>query len=325
MNNSERIIELLEKNSLSDEEQRILSKLIENDVNAKEFYDTYIKLKDLFKFSGHVPDDVLMQFVVDKNENKGLNSPTCAKAPFIEKHLKECPNCNRAFLIYSNEYSSINLFLGDTLSVKDDGITSKLSPSENKFTRKDRQKYYRLIIGLLSGLTILFWVLFQAFSSFMPRYKKFASLDKAVDFYLTGERTSNEFQKSMLAIQNRDYESAIKFLSNDIQNNDEDEDIFYSYFILGIVYLESAESNFLGLFPKYNKNAVESGISNLKMSIRKNKSKRAKQIIFDSYYLMGKAYLMLDNVSEARQYFLFVANSNASKAEEAKEILSYLH
>ncbi|MGE5412160.1 MAG: tetratricopeptide repeat protein [Clostridiales bacterium] len=325
MNNCERIIELLEKNSLSDEEQGILSKLIENDVNAKEFFDTYIKLKDLFKSSGHIPDDVLVQFVVDKNENKGLNSPTCAKAPFIEKHLKECPNCNRAFHIYCNEYSSINLFLEDTLSVKGDGITPDLSPSKNKFTRKDRQKYYRLIISLLGGLIILYFVLFQAYSSFMPKYKKYASLDKTVDFYLTGERTSNEFKKSMLAIQNRDYESAIQFLKRDVQNNNEDEDIFYSYFILGITYLESAESNFLGLFPKYNKNAVESAISNLKMSISKNKSKRAKEITFDSYYLMGKGYLMLDNVSEARKYFLFVVDSNSNRAEEAKEILSYLH
>jgi tetratricopeptide (TPR) repeat protein len=159
----------------------------------------------------------------------------------------------------------------------------------------------------------------------MPKYKKYASLDKAADFYLTGERASKEFQKSMIAIQNRDYESAIKFLSNDIQNNNEDEDIFYSYYILGIVHLESAETSFLDLFPKYNKNAVESGISDLKMSIQKNKSNRGNEIIFDSYFLLGKAYLMLDNVSEARKYFRFVVDSNSSKAEEAKEILSYLH
>ncbi|MDP4190454.1 MAG: hypothetical protein Q8858_02775 [Bacteroidota bacterium] len=325
MNNCERIIDLLDKNSLSDEEQRVLSELIENDVNAKEFYDTYNKLKDLFYSSGHIPDDVLMQFVVDKNEKKGLNSPTCAKAPFIEKHLKECPNCKREFLIYCNEYSSINLFLEDTLSVKGDGITSNLSQSKNRFTRKDRQKYYGLIISLLGVLIILYFVLFQAFSSFIPKYKKYASLDKSVDFYLTGERASNEFQKSMLAIQNRDYESAINSLKRDIQNNNEDEDIFYSYFILGTIYLESAKTSFLGLFPRYNKNAIESGISNLKMSIRKNKTMRAKEINFDSYYLIGKAYLMLDNISEARKYFLFVVDSNSSKAEEAKEILSHLH
>ena len=55
--------------------------------------------------------------------------------------------------------------------------------------------------------------------------------------------------------------SAIQYLNDDVNKNQNDESIFYTHFVLGITYVNKAESDFLGLFKSFNKEDVEKGIS----------------------------------------------------------------
>ncbi|MCK7526438.1 MAG: hypothetical protein MZV64_56980 [Ignavibacteriales bacterium] len=66
------------------------------------------------------------------------------------------------------------------------------------------------------------------------------------DFYTTRGRTSELFQRGLDAIDRKDYDSAIQYLNDDVNKNQNDESIFYTHFILGITYVNKAESDFLG-------------------------------------------------------------------------------
>ena len=111
------------------------------------------------------------------------------------------------------------------------------------------------------------------------------------------------FQQGLDAIDSKEYDSAIEFLSQDIIDHKSERSIFYSHYILGITYLKASEKDFIGLFRSYDKNNVNLAIANLKESIDKNNSGDYESLKLDSYYYLGRAYLLIDSTDAAAANF----------------------
>ena len=129
------------------------------------------------------------------------------------------------------------------------------------------------------------------------------------------------FQQGLNAIDNKEYDSAIEFLSQDIIDHKSERSIFYSHYILGITYLKASEKDFIGLFRSYDKDNVNLAIANLKESIDKNNSGDYESLKLDSYYYLGRAYLLIDSTDAATANFQKVIDGKGRFSKEASELI----
>ncbi len=321
MNNFEYILDLFQKNSLSEVEKIKLDEILKNDLEAKEFYNTYIKLGKALKKSDHISFDELKDFILVKNNLEPEDQSIFPKIPWIEAHLRQCSACKDQFTMINSEYADVENFVIEKFAAN---FQKAVDSNSNKasFFRKMNPQYYAFAAVLLIG--VLFGSLFIVSELTTPSAIKHASLEDKSDFHINRGRTTDYFQESISALDNKDYNAAISYLKKDIQENSNSETIFYTHYVLGLVYLEIAESNFIGLFPSYNKSNAKDGLKNLQLSIEKNLSGKYQNLSMNAHFYIAKAYLMLDDKENAKKYLKKVIEEKGSKMFEAENILSDL-
>jgi len=173
-----------------------------------------------------------------------------------------------------------------------------------------------------------FIMLFITYSGMMivssvttPFYKKNIFQPEETNNFITRGRTSVLFQKSLSALNNHNYDTAIKFLKEDITKNPDESSIFYSYYVLGLTYLKSAESNFLGTIQSFDHVRIKNGIDNLHMAIEKNSSGDYDNLKFDANYFIAEGYLAVDKLDSAAVHLHIVVNNKGKFYKDALEII----
>ncbi len=318
MKNFEYIINLIEKKNLTTEESKKLTALLKDDSKLKEYFNLYIKIKNAYGKADHPEADLLGEYVLYKNrmlKNEGKIVPVL---PNIEKHLRECEQCREEYKLFNSEYEVIDAFVGEKITK-----TKNKTLIRNLFLNPS-PAYVRYSLASVFMIGVIYFILFFISSRSLTPIQKLASNYDRTENYVTRGRATDEFQKSMIALENNNYKRTIDFLEQDIKNNFKDETIFYSYYILGLVYLEDSYADFLNLFPSYNKEKVNRAISNLKECITRNSSGEFPNVNYDACYFIGKGYLMLNDKDHAVHYLELVITNNGSKSEEAKQILDEL-
>jgi tetratricopeptide (TPR) repeat protein len=318
MNNFEKIIELVQKGNLTPEEQETLDSLLANDPEARKFFDVYEKVGKVFQ-SPHIPYDKLRDYVLIKNglEPEGKCDPSgmCE----LEKHLEECPLCSKEFEILNEEFSGIKNFVSSAMKGE-----LQVEQAQRSFLKQSSLRLYPLFAVLVLGFIYLFLYVISVFTT--PKSYTLASLNGDSEFYVTRGRGTNEFQHSLEAIENKNYEDAILYLKKDIEKNPADETIFYSYYIMGLSQLETAENRFagLGLFLMFNKTKARQALENFRICEEKNSSGKFPDVTNNACFYSAKAYLMLDDINSAKKYLHMVIDNKGSKMPEAMNMLSEL-
>ncbi len=322
MENKDKLFELLQKGNLSKEDEKVIQQIIGTDTEANDLYLTHQKIKDAFGSpENHVNYDDLADYLLVKNNNAPEDKNIYVKIPFIEKHIRECSKCRNEFQTFNEEYTEI-----------DDALKSKLPVSEGKVPEKQVEEkiiYKRPVFSKYIFVSLLlaafaYGGMFIFSQIFTSSDYSIAALKNNDDFYITRGRGTEYFQKGLNALDNKNYNQTIEYLKDDIKTNPKDETIFYSYYILGLTYLETAPKSFIGLFPSFNQIKVEDGISNLEKSIQLNNSGRYENINLDSYFYLGKASLMKNDKEAAKKFFNLVVKKHGSKMSEAKSLLNEL-
>lgn len=318
MEHYNRIIELLDKKSLTPEEKNQLDSYRKNEETAI-FIAGYTAVKKALEKS-HISADEMADYILYKNNQEPADNLISYRIPAIDAHLKECKLCSSQMNEFKNEYSNIGDFVSNNL-YQDGKAESSLN--ENIVLRKNSFKpVYAFASIIVVGLVYL--LLFAVSGITTPDYLQYASITKESEVYLTRGRASEEFLKSFDALENKNYNQAIGYLERDIENNKTDETIFYSYYILGLTYLEMSESKFLGLFPSYNENNVKQGLNNLQSSVELNTTGKFDNIKLDAFFYMAKGNLMLGKKETAKEYLQTVIARKGSKMEEAAVILDQM-
>ncbi len=318
MNNTEKILELLEKKNLSAEEKANLKALIESDSEAKKIYETYMKLGSLLK-SKHISLDELRDYILYKNNIDPENKYIIGRIPEIELHLKNCEKCTNEFKVLNEEYSGLDLFVADKFSASNE---IKKVPSSYVLPLIKRTPLYAFVSVIVIGFVYL--SLFLVSNITTPDSYQLASVSDKSEYYVTRGRATDEFQESLKALEENNFDKAIDFLQSDINKNPEDETIFYSHYILGLAYLERADNSFIGLFRSFNKEDVEKGLKNLQLCIEKNSFGKFPDITYNAYFYSAKANLMLGDNGSAKNYLKLVVEEKGSKMSEAQSILNEL-
>jgi tetratricopeptide (TPR) repeat protein len=320
LNKFDKILNLLQKVNLSAEEQEQLNSLVENDVEGKEFYNTYTKLHSALR-SPHISYEALKDYILHKNNIVPDDKNIINRIPEIELHLKKCKRCIREFETLNQEYSELELFLSDKLSKEKSTVADK-EEIVNIPPRSWKIPVYLFVSMIVLGFIYL--SLFVASNIFTPTNYKLAILEDKSEFYITRGRASEEFQESLKALEYKDYTRAISHLEKDIDKNPNDPTIFYSHYILGLTYLESAEKNYAGLFTSFNEKDVKQGLDNFAQCIEKNTSGKFPDITYNAYFYSAKGSLILNDIESTKKYLKIVIEEKGSKMLEARKLLNEL-
>jgi len=319
MEKFDKILELLDKKSLTKDDQKVLKQYADSDEEIKSFVNIYKKLSSSLNASGHLPTDLLAFYVLNEKEDDFENKIIAILSGKIKSHLTECPICSDEYKMLLNEFSDISEHL--------DKVIHPETPSkvEDKailpLTIFRRSNSFRYAFATLAVFVIAYFGLFIVSTSITPDYKKNIFANEQEDFYKTRGRTSPLFQQGLNAIDNGEYSTAIQFLNVDIEEHKNEKSIFYTHYIIGITYLKSAESDFIGLFKSYDRDQVNLAIANLKESIDKNKSGDYESLKLDAYYYMGRAYLLNDERDSAIPNFQKVIDGKGKYSREAAQLI----
>lgn len=320
MNKFDKILTLLQKVNLSDEEQEQLNSLVENDVEGKEFYNTYIKLNSALR-SPHISYEALKDYILHKNNIEPEDKNIITRIPEIELHLKKCERCVEELEILSQEYSELELFLSSKLSEEKSTVADK-EEIVNIPSRSWKTPVYLFVSIIVLGFVYL--SLFIASNISTPSNYKLASLEDKSEYYVTRGRATEEFQESLKALEDEDYTRAVSYLEKDIDKNPEDPTIFYSHYILGLTYLESAEKDYAGLFTSFNENDVKQGLDNFARCIEKNTSGKFPDITYNACFYSAKGNLILNHIESTKKCLKIVIEGKGSKMSEARKLLNEL-
>lgn len=317
MDETEKILELLDKDTLSDEEKEYLTNVL-NNPELKKIQETYLRLKTSLKRSEHVDEELMAEYVLYKN-NITEEKMIVLLANKVEDHLRYCAECQELFRNLNSEYSNVDEFINNNITTK---------PAEKEHAKSFKVgsllnlKKFKYASFSFATVVIIYLGLFIVSSVTTPDYKK--SFLDGNDFYTSRGRASEYFQRGLDAIDNKKYDAAVKYLKEDIAEDNDDETLFYSYYVLGITYVNKGENNYLGLFESYNKDDVIKGIECFNKSIQLNTSGNFDNLKLDAHYYMAKAYLLIDNVPSAKEHLKIVVDGKGSYYKKSEELLKIL-
>ena len=303
MDKFDEILNLLQKKSLTNEEQSLLNSLIDSDSEVKEFYYTYTKINSALKLS-HLSLDDLKDYILYKNNLEPVNKSIINRIPEIELHLKECRKCVEEFKTLNQEYSELELFLSNKLSKEKPAVTEKNKRVRIPLRIRKTPAYFLASIIVLG---FVYLSLLLASDIVTPANYKLGRL---------------EDQESIKALEDEDYDKAISYLQKDIDKNPDDKTIFYTYYMLGLAYLESSEKSYAGLFATFNESSVKKSLHSFDMCIEKNTSGKFPDITYNAHFYSAKACLILNDTKSAKECLNIVIKGKGSKISEAQTLLS---
>ena len=318
MNDFEKIIELLDKNSINTEERDFLNGMIEKDAEAKKISQAYLRLKKSLRRNEHIDEELMGEYVLYKN-NLSSERLIILLSQIVEDHIRKCDTCENLFKELNSEYTEVDAFVTKSISQQ---IKQEKQAAKKGFLFFNNVNVVKYAVASFAAVVVLYLGLFAVSSIITPDYKK--SFIKDGGFYSTRGRTSELFQRGLDAIDRKDYSLAIQYLNDDISKHQNDESIFYTHFILGITYVDKAETEFLGLFKSFDKNDVQRGIKSFEKSIELNKSGKYDNLKLDAQYFIGKSYLMINETESAKRYLQIVVEGKGSYYKEAKDIIRVL-
>jgi len=322
MEKIDKILELLERKNLTETEIKLLEEFANSDEEIRSFIVVYRSLNSSLDSSEHLPPDLLSSYILFEMGDEPDNKLIPYIRQKIKSHLEVCSVCRNEYNLLINEYKDIKDHVNKSI-VKNTKTTveeTKISLPGN-FTRSSS---FRYTFATLAILIVGYFGLFLISSSITPDYKKNIFAENQDDFYKTRGRTSSLFQLGLSSIEKGDYNDAIQYLSDDIREHQNEKSIFYSYYIVGITYLKAAESDFIGLFKSFDKGNVNLAIANLKESIDKNNSGDYESLKLDSYYYIGRAYLLIDDENSATSNFRKVVDGKGRYFKEAVELIEQM-
>lgn len=322
MEKFDKILELLEKKTLTEAEKKLLKEFADSDEEINSFIRAYTNLDASLAASEHIHLDLLSSYILFEMGDEPNNNLIPLLKPKIKVHLDECSVCKDEYNLLINEYKDIqdhvirSIVKNTPSSVRADKYSASIISKKSSS--------FRYAFATLAVLIVGYFGLLFISSSTTPDYKKNIFSNNQNDFYKTRGRTSVLFQQGLNSIEKGVYDDAIKYLSDDIREHQNEKSIFYTYYIVGITYIKAAESDFIGLFKSYDEGNVNLAIANLKESIDKNSSGDYESLKLNSYYYIGRAYLLNDDKDSARSSLQKVIDGKGRYSKEAVELIKQI-
>lgn len=321
----DKIFDILSGENPTKEELQYLENLASKNSEVKKIISDFNAIKNVVKNSSHIGEEVLGEYVLLKNNKQIENKHLIRILPQIEAHLRSCAVCREAFAELNEEYADLDNYLSAVIvpagSESKDVYTFASKPQSmvQKYS-----SYTRIIFASVATICVLYLGLFIASEIYIPSHKEAASFSGENDFYASRGLKSESFQRSLAEIENENYDAAIIILEDELEEKERNSSGFYIHYILGLTYIKSAESDFIGFFESYNPGKVEQGIEHLLKAIEMNNTGNFQNISFNAYYYIGKAYLLIDRIEDGKKYLNLVIENKGSHLKEAEDLINRL-
>ena len=315
-----KILELLERKHLTEEEMKFISEAELHYPEVKEFISLRNNLELSFEHKLHQEPDLIADVVLFENGNDPSDNSVKYIYFQIKKHIESCERCKEEYNIALSEYCETRDYVkinlnkpAEEMAVKINGVFLFLQ--KNQF----RYAFASLLVIIISYIGLYFY-----YELTIPPYKALTVIEESGELPLTRGRVSVLFQKSINAIAKKDFDTAIKYLKQDITENASDRSIFYSWYMLGIIQLRSSEEDFIGLVKNYNEDKVREAIYSFNKAISLNDSGDYYNLTLEMHYYLGKAFLLIDDLKSAEEHFSIVIKNKGGYSYEAEEKLKLM-
>ena len=320
MTTQEKIILLLSKENLTNDENIFLLESFKIKPEFNKYKVIYNLLRDM-KNNFHPNSNLISEYVLIKNGLPLEDMSNTKFIPIIEKHISNCSKCQEELELFNQEFKLINNFVSRKIEQIYTNKTNNVVKKPKNMFDLFKTNYVYSAAAVIAFFTLS---LFSISEIITPSYKNISELSELTEYSSTRGRISYNFSNGIKALNDKNYNNAIIFLKNDIKNNSNDETIFYTNYMLGLTYLKKSESNFLGLFNSYNLTDIDSSIANFKRTIHKNNSSLFLNITYNSYFFIGKAYLLNNNFDEAKINLQIVIDKKGSFLNEIKKLIEII-
>jgi len=318
MEKFEKVIHILEREVIPNEDKEFLKRIAAEDIDIKNFISIHLKLKRIFGSSCHLDMEILAEFILYYDGDLDAAEYIPKITDKIEDHLSECSDCNKLYLRFSEEFQQV-----------DDFVSKAINDTEEFEIQKNQPVFYKTRSTNLKAAFTAFIILIIAYFGMMltsyystPSYKKNIFEFDAINNSLFQSRDTDFYMQGLKAYYKEDFDGAINLLMEDIIQNQKDSTLFYSHFLLGIAYLKSSENNILGTFKSYDHLRVNEGIQNLMIFIKENEVGVNERASIDAHYYIAKAYLSIDAIEDAKTHLQIVIDKRGKYYSDALEILN---
>jgi tetratricopeptide (TPR) repeat protein len=302
--------------------------------------DKYISYLDSFKNidPGRCPSPALL---LDFQENK-LSGKMKRK---IEDHVVECPLCLEALEALSSggkgrlpaDWSGIEKDMDAKFySELKNTVVEKLPTEQTGRTKFDwnilKSKGRTLLdtifhsktlvyVPAVAALTLLFIYSYAYLSR--DRYFGLATIKPEKQILLrSADFAASAFTEGLGQLGEGEYDKAIDNFSLYLHTY---PDHYASQYYIGLCHLYKAEKKLFGVGYKFDNTETEKGIENLTAALRLCNDNKYYQA--DCRWYLGKAYIMKDDIDNAKRQFLSIIElslPNSARKEAANKILDEL-
>ncbi len=262
----------------------------------------------------HIPFETLASYAFYLENNESVLKHFDKLRFKLEAHLSSCKQCRDDLNMLREEAKETSNFIDASFSKE-----LSVKESTNFFFRNAAIQYAAAAVIVLA---VLYSGLYSFLNFNIPLYKESVSTDVSIS--VTRGRLTEEFQKSVFAMEEENYSDAIKYLKQDVVNSPNDESVFYSEYLLGLSYLLTSEKSFVGLYRTHIPEKLDSAILHLNHSIEKINNPAFNNIKLNSYYYIGKAYLLKNEIETGKEYLKKVISGKGKYSEKAEKILASL-
>ena len=217
----------------------------------------------------------------------------------------------------------------DSISIS--GVESTGIPQWKKYFKLIQKSWLRFldsfltpkVLALAGSLAILLVISIYSIA-YINRSDLFylAELETEKQVSLRTEAGTSSLTEGLQSFDDGKYKTAIEKFQFYLQKNPEN---YSANFYIGLCFLNISKTGLPGLAYKYNESEVKKGITYLNSALSFVNENQYYQE--DCYWYLGKAYLMIEDVHNAKLQFNKIINLgriNSLREEKAREMISVL-
>ncbi len=307
---------------------------------CNRYFKQVRRLERLLKADGpisHISNGQLTRYVAHINAPHEPDfdgqKPDSEKLEQIKAHLRECDYCSARVQEMQASYRDLENFVEQTelpdLTLKPKSATYRPAPErasvlEQALSFIDSLLPARAVPKFATvAMLLLVFVLFifnpLSIDKIINEHKNLSEIEpKTITFAVRGI-SDNTLERAFIDFNNQNYERASQGLNEFLKDHSEHENRLYVQYVYGLSLI--MEVNRSSDMDKLMQNTLEHGIAHLKDCLQRTNNERIRE---DILYYLGKAYLMKQEESAAKEYFEQVISHKGKRMEEAKSILSAL-
>jgi outer membrane protein assembly factor BamD (BamD/ComL family) len=178
-------------------------------------------------------------------------------------------------------------------------------------------------IPIAIAATLLFFVLNPSifFNNTSSDISQLAHLDDVKIQYGVRGNSQVLLQQGIEALNEKSFVEAVNHFENSINQNPNDLNKGYTHYLCGLALLLKADRNTSAQTEQEKKALINNSLTHLQISLSTNNNLSMRE---NTLWYMAKAYLMKNDIEEARNYFQKITALKGRRFSKSREILSIL-